>query len=184
LKKKVVLVGASTGGPSQIKELMCCINSISCTIIIIQHMKEDVLPFFIKDIQDTLNIDVKATPLELDFTSSSIIICSHTSKIEKNGFVYSIKTDRENEYYTPDINKFFTSFSNYSSDFDVDVVILTGIGADGVDGAKKLKLNGATIYAQDEKTSPVYGMPKAAYESGIVDKVMSIDEMKRYFKAL
>jgi chemotaxis response regulator CheB len=147
-------------------------------------MKEDVLPFFIHDMQSALSVEVISTPTIVDFKYPSIIVCSHSSIIQKDGKNYNIKTSLEGEYYTPDINKFFSSFANYTENFDVDVFILTGIGHDGVDGAKLLKSKGAKIYAQDEKSSPVYGMPKAAYESGIVDKVMSLDELKKYFKSL
>jgi len=147
-------------------------------------MKEDILPFFIKNIQETVSVPVMSTPLSIDFRTPTIIVCSKTSIIKKNGSSFEIVSDSTNEHYTPDINKFFSSFANYAQDFDVDVVIMTGIGSDGVDGAKLLKEKGATIYAQDEDSSPVYGMPKAAYESGIVDRVLSFEEIKCYFKAL
>ena len=83
-----------------------------------------------------------------------------------------------------DINKLFSSFAPFVHDFDISVLIMTGIGADGVDGAKELKAKGAKIYAQDEKSSPVYGMPRVAIESGIVDKVKSLDEIKECFRRL
>jgi len=64
------------------------------------------------------------------------------------------------------------------------VLIMTGIGSDGVDGATNLKSKGAKVFAQDEKSSPVYGMPKAALERGIVDQVKTLDEMKECFRGL
>ena len=71
-----------------------------------------------------------------------------------------------------------------AEDFDIKVIIMTGIGSDGVNGAISLKSKGAKIYAQDEKSSPVYGMPKAALESGIVDEVKSFEDIKRCFRGL
>jgi len=61
---------------------------------------------------------------------------------------------------------------------------MTGIGSDGVDGAQKLKKLGVSVFAQDEKSSPVYGMPKAALERGIIDRVMSFEKIKSYVKGL
>ena len=52
---------------------------------------------------------------------------------------------------------------------------MTGMGADGCDGAKMLKMRGATVWAQDEATSVVYGMPQAVKKAGVTDKVMPID---------
>jgi two-component system chemotaxis response regulator CheB len=184
LKKKILLVGASTGGPSQIKALLSSINSLTCTVVIVQHMREEVLPFFIKDLKDTLKIKVQTTPLETTFDEPSIIVCAESSVLRKSFGAFSITTDKKNQNYTPDINKLFNSFVNYAEYFDLHVLIMTGIGSDGVDGAKNLKSKGAKIFAQDEKSSPVYGMPKAALERGIVDEVKSLDEIKKCFRGL
>ena len=184
MKHKVLLVGASTGGPSQIKEVLSSITSLSSTIIIAQHMREEVLPFFIKDLQESLNIRVESTSLIINLEEPSVIICAGTSILRKVASGYEIVHDSSNQHYTPDINKLFHSFVNFSSDFDLEVLIMTGIGSDGIDGAKALKRCAATVFAQDEKTSPVFGMPRVAIESGIVDDIKSLDEIKEYFKGL
>jgi len=184
LRKKILLLGASTGGPAQIKELLHSIKSLSCTVIVIQHMREEVLPFFIKDLQESLKIKVESTPLVTDFSTPSIIVCRETSVIRKKSIMYEISADSKDQQYTPDINKFFHSFTPYVQEFDTNVLIMTGIGNDGVSGAKALKEKGAKVYAQDEKSSPVYGMPKAAFESGIVDQVKTFDQIKECFKGL
>jgi len=184
LKKDLLLVGASTGGPSQIKELLSSITSLSCSVIIVQHMREEVLPFFIKDLQDSISLKVQTTPLTTNFCEPSIIVCRESSVITKEGSLYKIVSHKDGQNYTPDIDILLNSFVKYSDDFNINVLIMTGIGSDGVEGAKNLKLKGAKVFAQDEKSSPVYGMPKAALESGIVDKVKSFDEIKECFKGL
>ncbi|WP_321777830.1 chemotaxis protein CheB [Sulfurimonas sp.] len=55
MKKKIVLIGASTGGPSQIKKILANIISLSSIVVIVQHMKEEILPFFIKDLQNSID---------------------------------------------------------------------------------------------------------------------------------
>lgn len=147
-------------------------------------MKEEVLPFFIKDLSDSLKLKVQTTPLNVNFDEPSVVVCSESSILEKIHGTYSIKADKSNQCYTPDINKLFNSFTAYANNFDLNVLIMTGIGSDGVDGAKNLKLKGAKIFAQDENSSPVYGMPKAAFELGIVDEVKSLEEIKDYFRNL
>jgi len=179
LRNKILLIGASTGGPSQIKEILSSINNLSFTVIIVQHMKEEVLPFFIKDLQDTLHVKVQTTPLQTTFKTPSIIVCSQSSTLKKNYGTYEIVTDKEEQIYTPDINKLFNSFVHYIDDFDLRVLIMTGIGSDGVSGAINLKDKGALIFAQDEKSCPVFGMPKAAIESGIVDEIKTIEDIKK-----
>ena len=184
MKHKILLLGASTGGPSLIKDILSSITSLSSTIIIVQHMKEEVLPFFIKDLSESTNLTVKATPLITSFTNPSIIVCSESSVLKMNNSLFEIVTDKIDQNYTPDINKLLNSFVPFSNEFDISVLIMTGIGRDGVDGAKNLKLKGAKIFAQDEKSSPVFGMPKAIFESGIVDEVKTLDEIKEYVRSL
>jgi chemotaxis response regulator CheB len=58
-------------------------------------------------------------------------------------------------------------------------VVLTGMGRDGSKGLKLMKAQGARTLAQDEASSVVYGMPRAAYASGVVDKVLSLGLMAR-----
>ena len=147
-------------------------------------MKEEVIPFFTKDIHSSCSFSVQTTPHTFSIDTPSVIICSHSSVVEKISDKFHIKTEIENQHYTPDINKFFNSFSEYAHLFDTDVIVMTGIGCDGVLGAEALKKSGAKIYAQDEKSSPVYGMPKAVCEKGIVDKVLSFEELKEYFRNL
>lgn len=184
MKKKILLIGASTGGPCLIKELLSNIESLSCTIIIAQHMKEEILPSFIHDLQSSLKVEVYATPLKITLNEPSVIVCSHTSTLKKNALGYEIITTTEGQYYTPDIDILFNSFANISNDFDIEVLIMTGIGSDGVKSAKLLKSKGAKIFAQDKNSSPVYGMPRVAIESKIVDEVKSFDEFKEYFRNL
>ena len=184
MKKKILLVGASTGGPSQIKEILSHIISLSCTIVIVQHMREEVLPFFIKDLSESLKFKVQTTPVSTSFNEPSIIVCSESSILSKKFGTYEIIADKSNQNYTPDINKLFNSFVAHADEFEIKVLIMTGIGRDGVDGAKNLKDKGAKIVAQDENSCPVYGMPKAAFESGIVDEIKTLDEIKECFRGL
>ena len=184
MRKKVLLVGASTGGPAQIKDMLSSIETLSCTVLIAQHMREEVLPFFIKDLQDSLSLIILSTPLTTNFSEPSVIICAHTSILKKESFLYEIINNTQGQYYTPDINILFNSFANFAHEFELEVLIMTGIGSDGIEGAKVLKSKGARIFAQDEASSPVYGMPRVALESGIVDEVKSLDAIKECFRVL
>ena len=56
-------------------------------------------------------------------------------------------------------------------------IILTGMGSDGAKGIRLMKEQGAVTLAQDEETSTIFGMPKVAIESGVIDKVVPITSM-------
>ena len=184
MKKKIVLVGASTGGPTLIKKLICSLESLSCTVVVAQHMKEEILPSFIRELQASATVNVYKTPHSLDFESPSVYVCAESSVFVKDAFEYKLQTDKKNQKFTPDINKLFNSFCGYEQEFEIVVVIMTGMGSDGVLGAKNLRNLGVKIIAQDEESSPLYGMPKVAYEAKIVDEVKSFSEIQNFFKGL
>jgi len=177
LKPKLVFIGASTGGPSLIKELVLSLKSLSYTIVIAQHMKEEVIPFFIDDLKESASVRVVSTPITVTLNEAEVIVCSKSSKIIRDGSLFRFETDTSKQIYTPDINQLFNSFVPYADSFDMKAIILTGIGCDGVDGAKNLKQHFCKVVAQDEKSSPVYGMPKYAYETGVADEVKSFEEI-------
>ena len=184
MKKNIVIVGASTGGPTLIKKLISSLDSLSSTIIIAQHMKEEVLPFFIKELNESTSIDVFKTPSVLNFHVPAVYVCSESSTLIKKNSSYELETDKNNQHFTPDIDKLLNSFCGYEKEFEITIIIMTGMGRDGVNGATNLKKCGAKIIAQDQKSSPLYGMPKAAYEANIVDEVKSFDEIQAYFQGL
>ena len=184
MKKKIVLVGASTGGPTLIKKILTSMNFLSYSIVIAQHMKEEVLPQFIKELKQSSSINVLSAPQFLDLDKSAVYICSTSSVLSHEGHQYQLKKDTQNQKFTPDIDKLFSSFVEYASLFDLYVIIMTGMGSDGIAGAKALKDVGATIIAQDKVSSPLYGMPRVAFEEGIVDEVKSFDEIQEFLKNL
>jgi two-component system chemotaxis response regulator CheB len=56
-------------------------------------------------------------------------------------------------------------------------VVLTGSGSDGTVGARAVKDAGGTVFAQDEATSEYFGMPRAAFAAGVVDRLVPLDEI-------
>ncbi len=108
-------------------------------------MKEDILPFFIDDLKNTTQICVKDTPTTSSLDCGEVIVCSKSSKIVKDGTCFRFETDSKTQFYTPDINQLLNSFLPYADEFDMTVIILTGIGCDGVDGAKNLKKFGCKV---------------------------------------
>jgi two-component system chemotaxis response regulator CheB len=83
---------------------------------------------------------------------------------------------RDDLIYRPSVDELMLSVSECFPGRALGV-ILTGMGNDGVRGMTALKKGGGRIFAQNEETCVVYGMPKAVVDAGIADKVLAIDEM-------
>jgi two-component system chemotaxis response regulator CheB len=92
-------------------------------------------------------------------------------------------TDGGEQIYKPSIDHLFASAAQ-ALGHDCLAIVLTGMGADGADGARALKARNATIWSQDQATSVVYGMPQAVTKSGLSDRVMPIDEFSDALRGL
>ena len=95
--------------------------------------------------------------------------------VSKNGIVKILPGD-ERVNYKPCADITFGSAANVYGD-KVLAIVLTGMGSDGCEGAKILKQKGAVIWAQDENTSVIYGMPMAIAKAQLADEIMPLDRI-------
>ncbi|HMK42641.1 MAG TPA: CheB methylesterase domain-containing protein, partial [Dissulfurispiraceae bacterium] len=84
--------------------------------------------------------------------------------------------DRENFIYRPSVDALGLSVAELFPGRALGVM-LTGMGNDGLKGFTALKKSGSRIFAQNEESCVVYGMPKAVVDAGLVDKVLPLDEI-------
>jgi len=182
IKKKLLLLGLSTGGPGHIQTFLKSFKKSNATIHIAQHMKEDVLPFFFKDLKESYIKDIEEIPVSFVKNMHKTILCTSTCKIERNSSSIKVVKSTDPSYYTPDINTLFTSANILQDEFDICAILLTGIGSDGVKGLKLLKDNGAYTIAESKESAPVFGMPRSAIEADAVCSVKSLDEILLFLK--
>ena len=97
-------------------------------------------------------------------------------EVYRSGGIYQVKV-RDGEKvngHCPSVGVLMQSVAKHVGDNAVGV-ILTGMGGDGAEGLKEMRENGARTFAQDEKTSVVFGMPKVAYDIGAAERLLPID---------
>jgi len=182
-KKKIILIGTSTGGPRALQEVITKIpSSIKAPILIVQHMPAG----FTKSLADRLNnlSHIKVKEAEKgDILQDGVAYIapggSHL-KLEKHGASYELVLDQQEpprSGHRPSVDVLFESVSKIS-DFDKIAVIMTGMGSDGSKGLIELKQSGnVMVIAESEKTCIVYGMPKAAVETQLVNEVVEVDKI-------
>jgi len=166
MKQKIVLIGASTGGPGHLKKILSAISpTFNGAIVIAQHMNATFIPSFISQFQNELHIPVHAIDKKMSLKTSNIYICPQNCHMIRGDFSPSIEPIVEGETpYNPSIDSLFSSSVAYIKDAEILAVLLTGIGHDGANGLSELQKNGATCIAESEKSAIVYGMPKRAME--------------------
>ncbi|WP_226665669.1 protein-glutamate methylesterase/protein-glutamine glutaminase [Metabacillus litoralis] len=180
--KTLVCIGTSTGGPRALQQVLPKIpGDIKAPIFIVQHMP----PGFTQSLANRLNavskINVKeAENGELVRNGTAYIAPGGFHlKIVKSGTSLTIKIDQSEirNGHRPSVDVMFESICEIP-DYKKIAVIMTGMGADGSAGLKKLKSTGIVkAIAESENTSIVYGMPKAAVGTNFVDKVEDVEDI-------
>jgi len=102
-------------------------------------------------------------------------------EIQSDGkqFTAEVRFPTTSDRYVPSADRLFTSLANHSGKNTIGV-ILTGMGDDGVEGARALVAAGGTIIAESAETAVVYGMPQAAVRAGVVRRSLPLGDIATY----
>ena len=174
---KVITIAASTGGPPAIAEILAGLPADVPPMLIVQHMPKAVTTFFAVRLNQICNFRVKEAQ-EGDEIHGGLALLApggfHMTVTKEKKI--ALNTEPPVNYVRPSCDVTMTSSAEAYGNRNIGV-ILTGIGVDGAKGMKAIKEKGGFTIAQDEKSSVIYGMPKAAYDLGCVDKVAPLDSI-------
>lgn len=181
--KKIVLIGTSTGGPRALQEVITKLpKSINAPILIVQHMPPGFMKSLAERLNQLSNIEVKEAEHGDVLINGKAYIAPGGShlKIKKLNSQFQIILDQNEpprSGHRPAVDVMFENVSQFS-EFDKIAVIMTGMGYDGSKGLIELKQKGNTIaIAESADTCIVYGMPKAAVETQLVDEIVDVDDI-------
>ncbi|QEK12254.1 chemotaxis response regulator protein-glutamate methylesterase [Crassaminicella thermophila] len=179
--KKIVAIGTSTGGPRALQHVIPYLpKNIAASILIVQHMPAG----FTKSLADRLNnlsqINVKeAEDNEILLPGYAYIAPGgYHLKIIKTANKHKIKLTKDTPVsgHRPSVDVMMNSLAQLKLN-NLIGVIMTGMGSDGAEGMKNIKLQNGYTIAQDEETCVVYGMPKSAIKLGCIDEVVPIQDI-------
>jgi two-component system, chemotaxis family, protein-glutamate methylesterase/glutaminase len=168
----LVMIGVSTGGPMTLKELFSALPPLNAAFVIVLHITPEM------DYRIAQGLDASAAmPVALardgDFLKAGKVYLAPGGfhlKLDGNHRICLCEGARVN-YVQPSIDVAMQSLLRPVSG-EVIGIIMTGMGKDGAEGLRHVKQIGGTTLAQDQKSSVIYGMPKAALETGAVDFVL------------
>lgn len=178
----IVAIGTSTGGPGALQQIIPHLpKDFPTPIVIAQHMPPNFTRPFAERLNQLSKVSVKEAEEGETLKSGVVFIApgrGHMRLKRVRGIetVISISEAREDFIYRPSVDALMTSIAEIYPGRALGV-ILTGMGNDGLKGSTALKKTGGKVYAQDEDTCVVFGMPKAVIEAGLADKVVPIHEM-------
>jgi two-component system chemotaxis response regulator CheB len=178
---KLLAIGTSTGGPVALQRVLTQLPAnFPAPIVLVQHMPAAFTKAFAERLDKLCRISVKEAE-DGDILRPGLALLAPGGKqmmIDGRGAVKILPGD-ERLNYKPCVDITFGSAAKSYGD-KVLAVVLTGMGADGREGARLLKQSGSSIWAQDEASCVIYGMPMAIVKAELADAVYALDDIGRH----
>jgi two-component system response regulator WspF len=174
----LLAIGCSTGGPNALLKILSCFpKKLDYSIVVIQHMDSKFTPGMVQWLNKQINLPVDLIEDgDLPRNQHVLFACTDEHLSMRPSYrMYYTKEPIDNCYH-PSVDVFFESVAQTWNGEAIGV-LLTGMGRDGAKGLLSFKKKGWHTIAQDEKSSVVYGMPKAAMDMGAATEVLSIDKI-------
>ena len=168
---RLVAIGSSTGGPPALEKILTPLPAnFPAPIVVAQHMPLVFTQSMTKRLDEICALKVVHADHGTPILPGQIHIApggQHLHIVQRAGRLFAHVSDEPKAAaYKPSVSAMFESCVKTTGKQTLGIV-LTGIGSDGLEGAKPLHALGATLIAQDEASSVVYGMPRAIAEAGL-----------------
>jgi two-component system, chemotaxis family, protein-glutamate methylesterase/glutaminase len=178
---KLVVIGVSTGGPTALAAIMPKLPAgFHLPILIVQHMPPLFTRLLAERLHATCQLPTQEATQGESVEPGKVLIApgDFHMKVVGNGGGVRVSLDQSPPQNScrPAVDALFTSVAEVYGGA-VIAVILTGMGQDGLRGAQILKAQGAYVFAQDEASSVVWGMPGAVVNAGLADSVLPLDRI-------
>jgi two-component system chemotaxis response regulator CheB len=175
-------IGTSTGGPVALSRIIPRLPaSFSLPVIVVQHMP----PGFTRPLAERLNSHSALSVCEgeegMAMRKGQVIVAPAGRQLSLrrsagDEVIIALSNDDGRSLHVPSVDHMALSAGDVYGAGTLGV-ILTGMGQDGVAGLRRVKERGGYVIGQDEATSVVYGMPRAAAIAGLVDRVLPLDDI-------
>ncbi|MGM3424965.1 protein-glutamate methylesterase/protein-glutamine glutaminase [Pseudomonas oryzihabitans] len=178
---RLVAIGTSTGGPVALQRVLTQLPAnFPAPLVLIQHMPAAFTKAFAERLDKLCRISVKEAE-DGDQLRPGLALLAPGGKqmmVDGRGMVKILPGD-ERLNYKPCVDVTFGSAAKAYAD-KVLAVVLTGMGADGREGARMLKQVGSQVWAQDEASCVIYGMPMAIAKANLADAIYGLDDIGRH----
>jgi two-component system chemotaxis response regulator CheB len=182
-RKKLVIIGASTGGPKAMAQILSGLpRDIPAAIIAVQHMSPEFIPPFVDRLSFECPLRISIAQKGERIQPGQVLVApgGYHTIIVPNGSGNKIRLSRRASPQSifPSIDYTMESAARSYGENTLGV-LLTGLGSDGVRGLKAIKEAGGSTMAQDESTCVVFGIPRAAIEADCVEEIVPLPQIAR-----
>ena len=178
--RKLILIGASTGGTEAIREVLQRLPGNLPPIAIVQHIPATFSKAFADRLNSLCQMEVREARDGDEFRPGLALVApgNFHLMVQRQGarYIARVAGGPTVWHQRPAVDILFKSAVDFAAPHTV-AVLLTGMGKDGAEGLLQLRQHGAHTYAQNEESCVVYGMPRAAYELGAAERMVPLDRI-------
>lgn len=182
---KIIAIGGSTGSTQSLPVILNDLSVDTPPIVCVLHMPEGYTKIYAQQLNSTSPLEIREAENGLYVHSGQVIIAAGSKHLRlfknKKGYFVTSEPGVRVSGHCPSVDVLFDSVA-YAAKSDAIGVILTGMGSDGAKGMLTMRKMGAYNIGQDEASSIVYGMPRAAFENGAVCKQRPLDKIAEEIK--
>ncbi|MCA1408880.1 chemotaxis protein CheB [Ensifer sp. IC3342] len=181
----IVAIAASTGGPAAIRSILRELPAdFPAPILVVQHMSNGFIDGVAVSLDATVALKVKVGANGERLRPGTVYLAPDGHQLGVSGKLRLRVVDEDPiQGFKPSASYLFGSIARAFKGESL-AVILTGMGDDGTEGLRALRVAGGKVIAQDEKSSIVFGMPKSAISAGLVDFVLPVEDIAAKITAL
>lgn len=176
-KEHLILIGASTGGPRALMEILSAFpGNLPAGVLIVQHMPEGFTHSFARHLDAVSSLEVREAKEGDEVVTGVALVSPGNKHIVVEGKTIRLNDGEKVHHVRPSVDVLMKSVAPQYGPRALGI-ILTGMGNDGAEGLNEIKKHGGKTIAQDKESSVVYGMPKAAVDRGAVDHVAPLSRI-------
>jgi len=179
---RVVAMGTSTGGPKALQEILPLLPAdLPVGVLIVQHMPKGFIGPFARRLDTICRVSVREATHDALIEPGVVYIAPAGQHITvtrrtSSGVAICISQSPSNSLHTPSVDVMMLSVAEVYRSLAMGI-IMTGMGADGVEGMRAIAREGGLTVGQDEASCSVYGMPRSCAELGLLQKVVPLPQI-------
>lgn len=181
---RIVAIGVSTGGPFSLQKVIPALpENFPLPIALVQHMPPNFTKSLAERLDSISRVEVCEAEDGMELAKGKVFIAPGGLHLrfkrdagKQSKVTVTVSKDPPSSLHCPSVDVMFSS-ANEVFNGRVLAVVMTGMGKDGLEGAKLIKAAGGKVVAQDEETCVVYGMPKAIVDAELADAIIPLEEI-------
>lgn len=178
---ELIVVGVSTGGPLALQHVLPVLPAeLPVPVAVTQHMPPEFTSSLAERLDALSALDVVEASNGMVVEAGQVVVAAgghHLTFERRRGkLVAHTPSEPGDMSHCPSVDVMFGSACDVYGG-RVLALVMTGMGKDGLEGTRRIKEAGGTVFAQDEASCVVYGMPRAVEEAGLTDGVFPLDQL-------